>query len=82
MSKRQILIAEDDGVVAKDIQRRLENLGFGVVAMVNSGKKAIEKAEEHSPDLVLMDIILKGKMDGIERYFSSLSLNIRSSLCL
>ncbi|MBW2204117.1 MAG: response regulator, partial [Deltaproteobacteria bacterium] len=64
MAKAEILIVEDDGVVARDIQNRLENLGFEVYAIVPSGEKAIQKAKEDSPDLVLMDIMLKGEMDG------------------
>ena len=66
MAKAEILIVEDDGVVARDIQNRLKNLGFGAPTMVPSGEEAIEKVKEHKPDLVLMDIMLKGEMNGIE----------------
>ncbi len=61
-----ILIVEDERIVAEDIQKSLENLGYSVSAIVPSGEKAIQKAEEDNPDLVLMDIVLKGDMDGIE----------------
>jgi len=66
MSKAQIMIVEDDGVVTKDIQKRLKNLGFAVSSIVPSGAGAIRKAKEDTPDLVLMDIVLKGEMDGID----------------
>ena len=66
MSKAQILIAEDDGIVALDIKSRLQVLGYSVAASVASGKEAILKAKADNPDLVLMDIHLQGEMDGIE----------------
>jgi len=66
MSRAQLMIVEDERIVAEDIRRSLENLGYKVLSVVSSGEKAIEEAKEKSPDLVLMDIILKGKMDGIE----------------
>lgn len=66
MSKAQILIAEDDAIVALDIESRLRNLGYSVSEIVSSGEEAIKKVQENKPDLVLMDIILKGEMDGIE----------------
>jgi PAS domain S-box-containing protein len=66
MSKKQILVVEDESIVAEDIKRCLENLGYAVSAVVNSGEGAIKKAGETRPDLVLMDIMLQGKMDGIE----------------
>ena len=62
----KLLVVEDEGIVAKDIQIRLRNLGYEVVAVASSGEGAIQKAAETHPDLVLMDIILKGEMDGIE----------------
>ena len=66
MAKAQILIVEDDGIVALDIQNRLKKLGYSVPAMMAYGEEAIKKVEEYNPALVLMDIVLKGKMDGIE----------------
>ncbi|KYK37262.1 MAG: hypothetical protein AYK18_10460 [Theionarchaea archaeon DG-70] len=61
-----ILIVEDESIVAQDIQRRLTNLGYGISALVSTGKEAIQEVGETSPDLVLMDIVLKGEMDGIQ----------------
>jgi len=60
-----ILVVEDERIVAKDIQKRLKRLGHTVSAVVASGEEAIKKAEDN-PDLILMDIILKGKINGIE----------------
>lgn len=61
-----ILIVEDENVVAMEIQDRLENFGYNVAGFATSGEEAIKKAEVLSPDLVLMDVMLKGKMDGVE----------------
>jgi len=61
-----ILIVEDESIVAKDIELCLKKLGYNVVDMVSSGLAAINSAEEYKPDLILMDIMLKGDMSGIE----------------
>ena len=66
MSKTNILIVEDESIVAKDIQHSLKKLGYTVVGMCSTGEDAIRTAEEVKPDLVLMDIMLKGDMSGIE----------------
>ncbi|HNX49253.1 MAG TPA: sigma 54-interacting transcriptional regulator [Thermoanaerobaculaceae bacterium] len=67
MAERQrILIAEDEGIVARDIESRLELLGYEPVGWVVSGEEAIRAAEELRPDLVLMDIRLQGMVDGID----------------
>lgn len=66
MSKTNILIVEDESIVAKDIQHSLKKLGYTVVGMCSTGEDAIKTAEETKPDLVLMDIMLKGDMSGIE----------------
>ena len=62
----KVLIVEDEFIEATDLKRRLEKLGYSVVGMVGNGKDAIKKSEELYPDLILMDIMLKGKMNGIE----------------
>ena len=62
----KILIVEDEAITAMDIKHNLINFGFDVVGTADSGKKAIEIAQELKPDLILMDITLKGDMDGIE----------------
>jgi PAS domain S-box-containing protein/putative nucleotidyltransferase with HDIG domain len=63
---RNILVVEDERIVALDIKSRLEVLGYSVCGIVETGEKSISAAEEKKPDLVLMDIMLEGEMDGIE----------------
>ena len=62
----KILIAEDEFIVALDLQSRLKNLGYEVVGIASSGDDAILQVQDSHPDLVLMDIMLYGEMDGIE----------------
>ncbi len=66
MSKNNILVVEDEAIVSKDIQQSLKKLGYNIVGAAATGEKAIELAMKHKPDLVLMDIMLKGDMSGIE----------------
>lgn len=66
MAKAQILIAECDGIIAMDIESLLKSFGYGITAIVADGKEAVKKVEKHHPDLVLMDTVLKGEMDGID----------------
>jgi len=66
MEPASILIVEDEPIVAKDIQLSLQRLGYRVPATATSGEEAIRKAVDTHPDLILMDIVLKGKMDGVE----------------
>lgn len=66
MSKTRILVVEDESIVAKDIQKSLEKLGYEVPATAASASAAYEKLEEVNPDLVFLDIRLKGEEDGID----------------
>ncbi len=66
MTKKRILIVEDEIVTAMDEQQCLESLGYEVIGIVASGEEAIKHSETEKPDLVLMDITLKGEMDGVE----------------
>ncbi len=66
MAKKRIMIVEDENVVARDIEDSLKSLEYEVPYIASSGEKAIEKALQIRPDLILMDIVLKGKMDGME----------------
>lgn len=66
MTKGRIMIVEDEGITALTIQRKLESLGYEVPAVVGSGEEAVDQAENIAPDLILMDIMLAGAMDGIE----------------
>ncbi len=65
MNPLKILVVEDEVIVAEDIAGRLKKLGYAVAGTVFSGEEAIKKAAETQPDLVLMDIVLKGEMDGV-----------------
>ena len=76
MTKTKILIVEDERIVAADIQRSLQSVGYAVSAVVSSGKEAVSKAEELKPDLVLMDIVLSGDGNGIQAAAQIHSLDI------
>jgi PAS domain S-box-containing protein len=62
----RILIVEDEHITAEDLAEILKGLSYQVTAVVSSGAEAIQAAEENPPDLVLMDIRIKGDMDGAE----------------
>ncbi|MFW6112566.1 MAG: response regulator, partial [Chloroflexota bacterium] len=66
MTGERILVVEDESITAQDIVMSLQDLEYTVAATVASGEEAIQKAKEEKADLVLMDISLDGKMDGIE----------------
>lgn len=66
MSKVNVLVVEDESIVSKDIQYSLKKLGYNVIGAAPTGEKAVELAEELKPDIILMDIMLKGKITGIE----------------
>jgi CheY-like chemotaxis protein len=64
--KANIMVVEDEGVVSIDIRNILKNAGYNIAAVAFQGMEAVQKAEQSNPDLVLMDIGLKGEIDGIE----------------
>ena len=66
MNLKRILVVEDEIIVAEDIAFRLRRLGYAVSAILFQGEDAIQHCQAHQPDLVLMDIVLKGAVDGIE----------------
>ena len=66
MNEYSLLIAEDERIVARDLKGSLEGMGYEVVEIVSSGEQAIESAGNNRPDLVLMDIVLKGEIDGVD----------------
>lgn len=66
VSTATILVVEDDVNVAAVLEARLESFGYTVCEIARTGPKAIEAAARHQPDLLLMDILLEGDMNGIE----------------
>jgi two-component system cell cycle sensor histidine kinase/response regulator CckA len=66
ISKIRIVVVEDETVIAMELRDRLKKLGYEVCAVVSSGEEAIKKTCELNPDLVMMDIMLEGKIDGVE----------------
>ena len=60
------MVVEDEGVVSIDIRNMLLKAGYSIAAVAFQGEEAVMKAEQSNPDLVLMDIGLKGEIDGIE----------------
>ncbi len=66
MEKAKILIVEDEAIIAMEMESSLQSLGYEVTSIVDTGEKAIQKAEIDKPDLILMDIRIKGEMDGID----------------
>jgi diguanylate cyclase (GGDEF)-like protein/PAS domain S-box-containing protein len=61
-----LLVVEDESIVALDLADQLSDMGYRVCATVDNGHDALACAQEHAPDLVLMDIVIKGDMDGVE----------------
>jgi len=66
MKPESVLIVEDEMVTALDLHAKLVNIGFTVPSIVNSGEEAVNMAAELRPDVVLMDIVLQGELDGIQ----------------
>lgn len=66
MTKAKVLIVEDEWIIANDIKNSLMDSGYRVTDIATSGEEALAKIDEEPPDIVLMDIILPGKMNGIE----------------
>ncbi len=64
MSK--VLVVDDEAIITMQLEERLHAMGYTVVGMAASGEDAIEKARRLSPDLVLMDIVMPGKLNGVE----------------
>jgi CheY-like chemotaxis protein len=66
MAKPKVLIVEDDNVILSIERWRLSNLGYEICGSAGTGAEAMECVAKMQPDIVLMDITLKGAMDGIE----------------
>ncbi len=66
MSKANILIVEDDSIVAEHIKVSLKKMEYGVFGIVSSGEELLKKVKTEQPDLVLMDLMLEGETNGIK----------------
>lgn len=66
MEKINILVVEDENILALGLKKKLENLGYAVTGMADSGDETFRQIEANMPDLILMDIVIKGEIDGIE----------------
>ncbi|MBN1316533.1 MAG: response regulator [Anaerolineales bacterium] len=66
MTASKILIVEDESIIAEDMKQSLTELGYHIPAVAYSGMEAIKNVEQFEPDVVLMDIVMPGEMDGIE----------------
>ena len=66
MEETKVLVVEDENIIALNIKSKLKKLGYSVPSIASSGEEAIKKADITFPDLILMDIMLKGDMDGVE----------------
>ncbi|MBF0607091.1 MAG: response regulator [Candidatus Magnetobacterium sp. LHC-1] len=66
MVKTRIMVVEDEWIIATSLREMLEGLDYDVCSVVFSGEDAVKKAEDERPDIILMDILLRGEMDGIE----------------
>jgi PAS domain S-box-containing protein len=66
MEPARVMVVEDEFIVARDLRLQLEGLGHEVTSLRASGEEALQALEEEAPDLVLMDIVLSGEMDGVE----------------
>ena len=63
---RKVLVVEDERIVAEDLRESIEELGHEVVGLASDGETAIALAREHRPDVICMDIVIRGDLDGIE----------------
>ena len=66
MPKPRILIVEDETIIAMELAARLEKFGYEISGITDTGEEAVEIARESAPDIILMDVILKGRIDGVE----------------
>ena len=64
--KARLIIVEEEVIIASDLENRLTGLGYEICGRAERGDQALELVEKHRPDLVLMDIVIKGEMNGIE----------------
>jgi len=66
MLVNKIMVVEDEIIIALDVKNRLESIGYFVCSVIPSAEEALQAISEQKPDLILMDIVLKGDMDGMQ----------------
>ena len=66
MNRRRVFLVEDEPIIASGIERKIKQLGYEVAGSASTGEAAIKAIDADPPDLVLMDIKLDGRLDGIE----------------
>ena len=66
MKRSKVIIVEDESIIAFELKMKLQNNGYDVVTIVRTGKEVIDAVVLHEPDVILMEILLQGDMDGIE----------------
>ena len=66
MVESKILIVEDEIIIAEDLKQELTKLGYKIIGIASKGKEAIKKIKKTRPDIILMDLTLKGELDSIE----------------
>lgn len=66
MTRARLLVVEDETIIALDLKGQLQRLGYEVIGLVASGEEALRVAEAQRPDLVLMDLVLRGSLDGAQ----------------
>ena len=81
MNKPKILVVEDEVIIAEHLGKSLRQLGYEPLLGAASARQAIDMTEKQNPDLVLMDIVLEGDVDGIEAAERNL-FSPRYSYCL
>ena len=62
----KIMVVEDDIIISEDIQRSVDSLGYEVVGAFTTGEEALNSIAQNQPDIVLMDIVLRGQLNGID----------------
>lgn len=65
-ARPKVLIVEDEAIVALDMCAKIEPLGYTIIGVTDSGRKAIEIAKQNRPDIVLMDVHIKADLNGVE----------------
>ena len=77
---KNLLIVEDESIIAKDYKLMVERQGYHVIKIVNNGRDAIAAAVENNPDFILMDINIKGNMNGIEAAIEIYNKHVKSKI--